>query len=102
MASLNEYKETTMRIVAEKGWNGITNDLLFMLLTEEIGELASAIRRANHNFSDRKKSNLAAEWFDVFSYLLQIADRFGIDLDSSFDEYVKQLKSRRTHGYPER
>lgn len=102
MASLNEYKETTMRIVAEKGWGNISNDLLFMLLTEEIGELASAIRRASQNFSDRKKSNLTAEWFDVLSYLLQIADRFGIDLDSSFGDYIKQLKSRRAHGYPER
>lgn len=102
MTSLNEYKDTTMRIVNDKGWGDITTELLFMLLTEEIGELASAIRRASHNFSDRKKSNLTGEWFDVLSYLLQIADRFDIDLDSSFEDYVRQLKSRRTYGFPER
>lgn len=71
------------------------------MLVEELGELASAIRRMTHNFSDRKRSNVTSEWFDVLSYLFQLADRFGVNLDDAFEEYISHIKKRRTIGTPE-
>lgn len=100
--TLETYKKETMRICRIKGWADVSVELLFMMLVEEIGELASAIRRMERNFSDRKRSNVTSEWFDVLSYLFQLADRFDVDLDQGFDEYLAQLKRRRTYGMPER
>lgn len=95
MATLNEFKEETMKVCRQKGWDRVSTELLWMLFVEEIGELASAIRRVTNNFTDRKRANVTSEWFDCLSYLFQIADRFDIDLDASWDEYVKLIKRRR-------
>ena len=67
------------------------------LLTEEVGELAKAIRKkmalftekAKESHSDQTKEqliqdNLAEEMADVLSYLLDLANRFDVDLAESF------------------
>lgn len=43
--SLNSYKAETEIICKQKGWTNATIDTVWLLLTEEIGELASAIRQ---------------------------------------------------------
>ena len=43
--SLNNYKIETERICKQKGWTNAAIDTVWLLLTEEIGELASAIRQ---------------------------------------------------------
>lgn len=95
MATLNDFKEETMKVCRQKGWDSVSTELLWLLFIEEIGELASAIRRTSNNFTDRKRANVTSEWYDCLSYLFQLADRFQIDLDSSWEDYVRQLKRRR-------
>ena len=85
---LNEYKQKTKEICMKKGWDGVSIDHLWLFLIEEVGELASSIRRTTNNFSDRKKVNIEGEIMDVMSYLLQIADIFDIDLDEAWDKYI--------------
>tara|TARA_B100001996_G_C18504902_1_gene532936 strand:- start:351 stop:683 length:333 start_codon:yes stop_codon:yes gene_type:complete len=96
--SLNKYKQETMYICKLKGWNNVDIPHLFMFLTEEVGELASAIRRSTHQFSDRKKISIEGEIMDVMSYLFQIADIFDIDLDKAWENHsnsrVNSLKER--------
>lgn len=99
--TLEAYKHETMRICRLKGWGDVSTELLFMMLVEELGELASAIRRMTNNFSDRKRSNVTSEWFDVLSYLFQLADRFGVNLDDAFEEYISHIKKRRAFGVNE-
>ena len=59
-----------------------TTDLeTFLLFTEEIGELAKAIRNRRKAVSggeERRfpKGQLEDEFADVFSYLLELANRF--------------------------
>ena len=72
----------------KKGWDGVSIDHLWLFLIEEVGELASSIRRTTNNFSDRKKVNIEGEIMDVMSYLLQIADIFDINLDEAWDKYI--------------
>lgn len=86
---LNEYKQKTKEICKKKGWDGVSTEHLWLFFIEEVGELASSIRRTTRNFSDRKKVNIEGEVMDVMSYLLQIADTFDIDLDESWERYVK-------------
>ena len=78
----------TKRICIEKGWNNVSVEYLWMFLTEEIGELASAIRRHTKQFPDRKKVNIEGEILDVLSYLFQIADIFDIDLNQAWKKHI--------------
>ena len=85
----------TKRICIEKGWDNVSVEYLWMFLTEEIGELASAIRRHTKQFPDRKKVNIEGEILDVLSYLFQIADIFDIDLNKAWEKHIEE-KSYKT------
>ena len=89
MSSLNDYKQQTYELCKRKGWDKVQLESLWMFFIEEIGELAAAIRRSTHQFSDRKKVNIEGEVMDVLSYLFQIAHNFDIDLDKAFEEYTQ-------------
>ena len=84
--SLNYYKAVTKQVCISKGWQNVSVEYLWMFLIEEVGELASAIRRHKKPFPDRKKVNIEGEIMDVLSYLFQLADIFSIDLDKAWDE----------------
>lgn len=86
--TLNQCKEETMKMCKLKGWDTVSVPYIWMFLTEEIGELASAIRRSTHQFSDKKKTSIEGEIMDVMSYLFQIADVFNIDLDRAWKSHV--------------
>ena len=86
---LNYYKKETMKVCKEKGWDNVSVEYLWMFLIEEVGELASAIRRHKKQFPDRKKVNIEGEIMDVLSYLFQIADVFDIDLDNAWKDHIK-------------
>ena len=68
-----------------------------MLITEEVGELASAIRRTTNNFTDKKKVYIEGEIMDVMSYLFQLADRFHVDLDSAWKSHVASKNYNRVY-----
>ena len=85
--SLNDYKIMTREVCQKKGWDKVSVEYLWMFLIEEVGELASAIRRFKKQFPDRKKVNVEGEIMDVLSYLFQIADVFDIDLNSAFEKH---------------
>jgi NTP pyrophosphatase (non-canonical NTP hydrolase) len=91
---LNYYKDETLKICFMKGWDEVSNELIWMLLTEEVGELASAIRRTTNNFTDKKKIFIEGEIMDVLSYLFQIADRFNVDLDKAWEEHKNNNYNR--------
>lgn len=95
--SLNHYKRETLKICFQKGWENVSIPLLWMLLTEEVGELASAIRRTTNNFTDKKKIYIEGEIMDVMSYLFQIADRFDVDLDAAWDAHIQSKTYNRVY-----
>lgn len=83
----------------ERGFNKASNLETYLLLTEEVGELAKAIRKKIALFeeSTQKRTllegqtkeqsvqdNLAEEMGDVLSYLLDLANRFDVDLAEAF------------------
>ena len=95
MVYLNEYRDATKMMCIHKGWDKVNVNTVWLLFTEEIGELASAIRQHSRTF---KKSNLKKErgidlqmeMGDVFSYLFQLASMLNIDLDEMWQKH--QLK----------
>ena len=81
MTSLNMYKYSIMSMCKYKGWDSCSIEKVWLLLTEEIGELAGSIRRKNNCFRDTKKIKIKDELGDVFSYLFQLAGMLDVDLD---------------------
>jgi len=97
---LNQYKAETELVCKQKGWTNATVDTVWLLLTEEIGELASAIRQYKKTF---KKTNLKKErgtdvmmeMGDVFSYLFQLSSMLNVDLDKMWTEHGKKMKYKK-------
>lgn len=92
---LNEYKSMTMQICDRKGWSDVSIEYIWMFLVEEVGELASAIRRHQKQFPDRKKINIEGEIMDVLSYLFQISHILDIDLDEGWKNFIEKKKEKK-------
>ena len=98
---LNDYKAQTMEMVKRKQWLGPTLSEIYMFFIEEVGELASAIRRQRNQFRDKKKIKITEEMGDVFSYLFQLSDMLEIDLDEMWhSQQEKMLKKKYYTSYP--
>jgi NTP pyrophosphatase (non-canonical NTP hydrolase) len=91
MSNLNEYKTCVMELCKFKGWDTCNVETVWLLLIEEIGELAGSIRRHNNYFRDKKRTKIEDELGDVFSYLFQIAGILNIDLNRMWE--TNQRKS---------
>lgn len=93
MKKLQDYIK---KINKERGFEDTTVPELFMYLSEEVGETAKAARQLSkmHTDSKSEKFELAHELADVLSYLLDIANRFDIDLEKSFWEKEEINKGR--------
>jgi len=93
--TLKEIQRYMKKICSERGWDNNSYLEIFLLFSEEIGELAKAIREHNdlcketdksrYNLEkDIKKYNLEEEFADVFNYLVNLANYFDIDLEMAF------------------
>lgn len=76
-------------VCKQRGWDAANNLETFLLFTEEVGELAKAIRKQHALFAKKGSEEestqaLAEEFADVFSYLLDLANRYNIDLYEAF------------------
>ena len=97
--NLNEYRDATRIMCITKGWDRANINTVWLLLTEEIGELASAIRQHTRTF---KKMNLKKdrgidvqmEMGDVFSYLFQLASMLNVDLDEMWLKHQVKIDQK--------
>jgi NTP pyrophosphatase (non-canonical NTP hydrolase) len=82
-ATLADWQERIRRVVAEKGWSTDANEI-FVLFTEEVGELAKELRRTwKRGKTAEVREAAAAELADVFMYLVDLANQFDVDLDAA-------------------
>lgn len=91
------------RLCAHFGWE--TNaEKKFLLLVEEVGELAKAIRKQERLFTETGKpaetaaaihQNLQDEFADVFSYLMDLANQYDIDLGQAYTAKMSANFSRQ-------
>ena len=89
-ATLGQWQDYFSRLVKARGWDQASDLEVFLLFSEEVGELAKAYRRYRRLFSEEGrtpkrseeelKQDIGDELADLFSYLLDIADRLEIDL----------------------
>ena len=98
---MNCYRDETFVLCRTKGWDKAPVSTVWLLFTEEIGELASAIRQYQRNFrkTGLKKdrgTDITTEMGDVFSYLFQLAYMLNVDLD---DMWLKHRQKVQTRNY---
>lgn len=107
MNSLNAFKFATGYLCQQKGWDKANIYNVWLLFTEEVGELASAIRQDQRLYKKTVKKDrgidLHSEMGDVFSYLFQLAYMLDIDLDAMWAMHYhkaqhKIYKSTAGHG----
>jgi len=86
--SLNYYKLENRDVCSAQGWGAISVSSLWLCLLEEVGELAASVRRHMKIYADHKKMDIKSEIMDVFSYVLQLADMYNIDLDKTWNKHM--------------
>ena len=97
--SLNYYRDETKKVCKSKGWDRAPVDTVWLLLSEEVGELASAIRQykktfKKQNLKKERGTDVMMEMGDVFSYLFQLAHMLNVDLDQMWEEHRHKMKGK--------
>lgn len=85
MTDLTELQE---RIAEERGKRGFVTDpvKLAVLLTEEVGEIASELKRLwSQNYDEFRADRLEDEIADAFVILAALADQFDIDIGEAVE-----------------
>lgn len=93
--SLKKLQEYVWQINIERGFNTEDPSKKLVILMEEVGELAKAIRKSvGMKFTDTtKRTELAEELADVQIVLLGLASLTGIDMHDAI--VVKEEKNRK-------
>jgi NTP pyrophosphatase (non-canonical NTP hydrolase) len=96
---MNSFKEETAEMCKVKGWDKAPISIVWMLLNEEMGELASSIRQYQRIYKKTglkkdRGTDVAMEMGDVFSYLFQLAHMIGVDLDDMWELHRQKVKGK--------
>lgn len=99
---LKDFQEYIKNVCAERGWDKNNHLEIFLLFSEEIGELAKAIRKHENLYHEEGKKELSfeleEEFADVFAYLLDLANHFKVDLETAFRKKEAVNKKRKWKG----
>ncbi len=85
--TLKDLQDYIKKIAEERSWDKNNHLEIFLLLSEELGELAKAIRNKTGLYTEKNKINndeLELEFADVLNYILDLANCFNIDLEKAF------------------
>ena len=94
--TLKDYQNYIHDMVTERGFAKESVPEIFMLMSEEVGELAKAVRKATgiHTDPNSEKYHIAHEAADILMYLLDICNVLHIDLEQAFREKEEINKKR--------
>ena len=86
--TLGDLQNHIKKIGEERGWDKNNYLEIFLLLSEEFGELAKAIRNHAGLYTEKAKNGnkyeLEEEFADVLNYIFDLANCFNIDLEEAF------------------
>jgi len=94
--TLQGFQTYVAEMIKQRGFEKESITEIFMLLTEECGELAKAIRKSQNIHTDEnfQQPELGHELADIFIYLLDICNYYNVDLEQAFREKEKINKKR--------
>lgn len=90
--SLTQLQKHLDETCKEKGWDKNSITEVFLLFSEEIGELAKEIRLETGFKGEARQGNpgdLRHEFADVLNYFMELANRFNVDLTEAYFEKNK-------------
>lgn len=96
--SLRDLQQHIAEVCRENGWDKNSVTEIFLLFSEECGELAKAIRKETAFKGEKKpetKDHLIEEFADVMNYLMDLANQFDIDLTDAYYQKHKINKDRQ-------
>lgn len=99
--TLREMQMHIKEVCEKRGWDKNNHLEIFLLLSEEVGELANVIRKITSLHTQKSdnpeelKKMLEEEFADVLNYLLDLANYFDVDLQKAFVE-KDQKNAQRT------
>ena len=91
----------------ERGFDSASNLEIFLVLSEEMGEMAKALRKYQGLFQEqnrasedmqKRQAHLGEEMADVLSYLLDLANRYDINLEESLQR-KEEINDQRSWDY---
>ncbi len=92
--TLSNLQKYIKDVTKANGWDKSTDLELYLLLAEEVGELAKAIRYERGLYVETgREFSVGEELADILSYILDLANHYGIDLEEEFRR--KELKNRQ-------
>ena len=96
---MNKSRDETATMCKQKGWDKAPVSIVWMLLNEEMGELASSIRQNQRIYrkTGLKKdrgTDVTMEMGDVFSYLFQLAHMLNVDLDTMWEMHRVKIQTK--------
>jgi NTP pyrophosphatase (non-canonical NTP hydrolase) len=101
--TLPALQDYVQRIVVERGFTR-DPDEIFILLVEELGELATEFKHRTYYPERFDPRNCAHEIADILLYLLDLANVFGVDLMAVWREHERRnderFAARRGGGPP--
>lgn len=100
--TLPALQDYVQKMVANRGFTKDLNEI-FILLTEEVGELAREFKNRVYYPARYSPENLAHELADITLYLLDLANVFGVDLEALWPAHELALDERfakRRKGQP--
>ncbi len=95
LKNLQEYAKEKAK---ERGFSDETLQETLLLLTEEVGELTKACRKANNMYVESGKETNhtpAQEIADVLNMTLAVANKLGIDLEKEFLQKEEEVDKRK-------
>lgn len=96
-ASLSDTQKYVQAVCKQRGFDKETLQDAFVLLAEEIGELAHVVRKSSGIKVDvqAQKGNAAEELADILIYVLHIANILNIDIEQAFRN-KEEINKKRT------
>ncbi len=96
--TLYDFQKLVRRLVVERGYNQETVPEVLMLLIEEVGELAKAIRKYNgqKTHEDSRVHNIEEELADCLWLLVDLSNRVEVDLEAAFRAKEVKNQTRKT------
>lgn len=98
LRALKSFQEYYKRVAAERGYANESAQDCLLLMLEELGELARAVRKMedltrHHKFFVRPDGKEALELADVFLYILHLANIVGLNLPQAvYNQLIKEVK----------
>lgn len=96
---MNRFRDETASVCRQKGWDKAPISIVWMLLNEEMGELASSIRQTQRIYKKTglkkdRGTDVTMEMGDVFSYLFQLAHMLNVDLDQMWEMHKAKVQTK--------